>query len=60
MTDPVPFAYDRFEDCPAAKAHAKQPSGYVERSNWSERKLKTHEQLQCPTCGFWVIWRRRR
>jgi hypothetical protein len=58
--EPLPFKYDRFEDCPDAKKHTKQPDGYVSRAEWAERKLKTHDCTQCPTCGFWVIWRRKR
>ncbi len=56
----LPLRYDRFEDCPdAAKKHAKQPYGYLERSEWADRKLKTHTCHQCPTCGFWSVWKRK-
>lgn len=56
----APLKYGRFEDCPDVAKHTKTPSGYVEKAEWAERKMKTHECHQCPTCGFWVIWRRRR
>jgi len=58
--DVIPFKYERFEDCPDAdKNHARQPDGYVERSEWADRKAKTHTCHQCPTCGFWVMWKRK-
>lgn len=56
----LPFKYDRFEDCPDAAKHAKMPDGYIDRAEWSERKARKHVCEQCPTCGFWVKWRRRR
>lgn len=59
MSDERPTEYERFEDCPDARKHTKQPAGYVDRALWGERKAKTHTQERCPTCGFWVIWRRK-
>ena len=23
---------------------------------WAERRLRTHECIQCPECGLWKIW----
>lgn len=37
--------------------HTPSPSGYVAWHEWAERKAKTHNQLQCPTCGTWAIWK---
>ena len=54
-----PFKYDRFEDCPDARKHTKQPAGYIDRSLWADRKAKTHDCFQCPTCGFWRVWKRK-
>lgn len=33
-----------------------EPHGYVERSEWAQKKLRTHEQKQCPKCGLWAFW----
>ena len=51
--------YAKFEDCPDAKKHTKSSEGYIARSDWMDRKSKRHNQEQCPTCGFWVIWKRK-
>lgn len=32
------------------------PTGYVNRAEWAEEMLTTHDQLQCPGCGLWTIW----
>lgn len=40
----------------ACKPTPDEPSNYVDRGVWMEAKLKTHEQKQCHTCGFWHIW----
>lgn len=46
------------ERCPNVKNHVKrEPGGYVNWHSWAEDKLKTHDQLQCPECGLWVIWK---
>lgn len=60
-TAELPLKYDRHEDCPdAAKRHTKAPTGYLERESWAERKSRRHVQTQCPTCGYWVVWKRRK
>jgi len=34
----------------------KSPSGYVEKHEWADRKLKQgHIQRQCPVCGLWFF-----
>lgn len=57
---PPMFGFSSAEECPAARRHTPLPAGYIERSNWMERKAKTHDQLRCPSCGFWTIWRKRK
>ena len=60
LREPVnqsPFYYKRAEDCPKADKHTPCPGGYLNWHAWAEKKAKTHDQLQCPTCGFWAIWK---
>lgn len=40
--------------------HTPEPSGYVAWHEWAEKKAKTHVQQQCPVCGLWKIWRRKK
>lgn len=35
------------------------PESYIGRSDWAEQKMRTHEQVQCPKCGLWAIWKRK-
>lgn len=51
--------YTSADDCPDRDKHTPQPYGYVERSTWAEKKLRTHTQQRCSTCGFYAIWKRR-
>ena len=51
--------YSSADACPNVKAHTKSPDGYLAWHEWAEKKAKTHEQTQCPTCGFWSIWKRK-
>jgi hypothetical protein len=37
-----------------------EPTGYVAWFDWVERKATTHEQLQCPVCHRWAIWKPKR
>lgn len=46
--------------CPDRRKHTPCPAGYVEWHDWAERKEKTHKQVACPTCGLYVIWKKRR
>ena len=57
MTNPLKFR--RHQDCPDARKHTKCPEGYVEWDKWAEKMGKTHDQLRCSTCGFFVIWKRK-
>ncbi len=53
MTSPL----DSLTACPNASAHNDdKPSDYTQEEQWARRKLRTHEQTQCPDCGLWVIW----
>ena len=36
--------------------HTPCPSGYVEWYDWSEKKTKTHRQIECRGCGLLSIW----
>jgi predicted RNA-binding Zn-ribbon protein involved in translation (DUF1610 family) len=40
--------------------HTSCPTGYVAWHTWAEKKARTHDQYQCPACGRWTIWRKRR
>lgn len=40
--------------------HAPQPSGYIAWHEWASRKYKTHDQIQCPVCGLYAIWVKRK
>ena len=42
------------------KKHTKQPTEYIAWHDWAEKKSKRHTQVQCPDCGLWVIWKRRK
>lgn len=46
-------------ECPDRHKHTKHPEGYLQFHAWAEKKMRTHEQVQCPTCGWWAIWKRR-
>lgn len=37
-----------------------EPSGYLQWHAWAEKREKTYSQSQCPECGLWVIYERRR
>jgi len=47
-------------ECPNIKNHTKSPEGYNQWQAWAEKKSKTHDQLQCPDCGYYVIWIKRK
>lgn len=50
----------RDEPCPQRHRHTRCPEGYLDWHAWAERKARTHAQQQCPGCGRWAIWRKRR
>lgn len=36
-----------------------EPTGYVAWFAWAERKMKTHEQHECPRCQRLSVWKRK-
>lgn len=45
------------EECPDLEKHTVCPVGYLHWHEWAEKKARTHNQSQCPTCGYWAIWK---
>lgn len=45
--------------CRSERIHTPMPEGYLDRAEWAEKKVKTHEQVRCPTCGLWAVWVKR-
>lgn len=46
--------------CPNRSKHTKgQPETEVVWHAWADKKQQTHDQVQCPVCGFWCIWKKR-
>lgn len=39
--------------------HTPKPMGYIDLALWMEKKARTHEQMRCPECGRWAIWKRK-
>ena len=35
----------------------KQPTGYIAWQEWAELMSKTHDQILCPHCGRFAIWK---
>jgi hypothetical protein len=52
-------AYLSADLCPDVKKHTLHPKNYLGHAAWADEMLKTHDQTQCPTCGFWAIWVRK-
>lgn len=50
---------DTTSDCPERSRHTPAPEGYTEWFEWAEKKARTYDQVQCPGCGLFKIWRRR-
>jgi hypothetical protein len=46
--------------CPNVAKHTKCPTGYVQWHDWADRKMFTHKQVQCPSCGLYAIWIKKR
>ena len=49
----------RAKDCQKAFKHTPVPDGYVAWMEWAEKKAKTHEQIKCPVCKTYSIWKRK-
>ncbi len=63
MSEPIkcpPLTTIKSADACIDKAkHTPDPTGYIAWHEWAEKKARTHTQHQCPTCGFWAIWKRK-
>jgi hypothetical protein len=55
VTGPV-VHYPVGATCPRVESHTPHPEGYLAHSEWAEKMLKTHRQVQCSECGLWTIW----
>jgi DNA-directed RNA polymerase subunit RPC12/RpoP len=42
--------------CKLRKLHTKMPEGYVHFAETADELIKTHRNIQCPGCGFYVLW----
>jgi len=49
-------AYPSADQCPDVASHTPHPKDYLGHQAWAEKKLKTHRQEQCATCGYWAVW----
>ncbi len=47
------------DECPDKRKHTPMPSSYIQWHEKARSLRKTHLQKQCPTCGFWSIWKPR-
>ena len=47
------------EVCSNYTEHTLEPEGYIAWHLWAEKMARTHKQVKCPTCGKYVIWKRR-
>lgn len=58
VAPPAPGSiFKSYKDCPDAKRHDDGPEGYLAWHAWAEEKQKRYRCEQCPTCGFWTIWK---
>lgn len=46
----------RFASCPNKAAHEPMPDDYAAIAGWMHVKSRTHRQVQCPSCGKYLIW----
>lgn len=40
--------------------HKLGPIGYAARLQWIAKMSNRYEQTQCPKCGLWSIWKKRK
>lgn len=45
--------------CPDKDLHTPCPVGYTQWHEWADKMSKTHEQVRCPSCGLFTIWKRK-
>lgn len=43
-------------ESPDCELHTPMPSGYVARSDWADRMMKTHDVRKCRGCGKYQVW----
>lgn len=55
MTTPA-FKKPKIDAAKPRCIHPGWPDGYIARSEWAEKKLKTHDQVKCEECGLFAIW----
>jgi len=46
--------------CAMKHLHTPCPEGYLEWHAWAEQMGRTHDQKQCPECGRYAIWEKRK
>ncbi len=44
-------------DC--SDKHTPCPEGYVQKSKWARKMIRTHYQTKCSVCGLYAIWVKR-
>ena len=47
-------------NCPDRENHTVSPDGYVAFFDWCKEMSKTHKQRKCKSCGFFVIWEKKK
>jgi DNA-directed RNA polymerase subunit RPC12/RpoP len=53
----LPIAAEKCAKCLERENH--EPRGYGEWHEWAQAKIKTHTNEQCPTCGYFTVWKKR-
>lgn len=43
--------------CPNQAEHTPSPESYLGWHAWAEMMANTHEQVRCPGCGLYSIWK---
>jgi len=48
-----------WQACPVVEEHDDHdaPDAILDRRDWAEEKMKTHEPRPCAACGLFVMWR---
>lgn len=54
-SEPSLLRYRRHQDCPDANVRHSEPPADMDDDGHSP----TREQVRCPTCGFYSVWRKR-
>jgi len=40
--------------------HTKQPDKWDDYLKWRIEIIETHKQTQCPHCGAWKVWEKKK